>query len=990
MFGKLFLLSLLYLAQARPDDRRYEPSDLCPSQGHWLLPHEYDCTLFYYCEYGLKWIEPRMCAPGSEFSAELQVCIHPVLANCTLPGPPTEGPATEETIAPTAGSTTTIVVPTTYAPTTSAPTTLEVVTTTSAPITTASPNITTEAPVTTALPNITTEAPVTTVLPNITTEAPVTTALPNITTEAPVTTALPNITTEAPVTTALPNITTEAPVSTALPNITTEAPVTTALPNITTEAPVTTALPNITTEAPVSTALPNITTESPVTTALPNITTETPVTTALPNTTTEAPVTTALPNITTEAPVTTALPNITTEAPVTTALPNITTEAPVTTALPNITTEAPVTTALPNITTEAPVTTALPNITTEAPVTTALPNITTEAPVTTALPNITTEAPVTTALPNITTEAPVTTALPNITTTEAPTTTAAPTTQAPVTTSAPTTTTEAVPTSSTEQAPVELLPNGCPADFHVHQLLPHESDCTKFYYCIFGELVERSCGEGTAFNPTLQVCDHPDNVGCAVSNPGGSGENNEDSSEEDSVEWLENGCPADSTNVNQLLPHEDCGKFYQCVHGNKIELLCPAGLHFSVSENRCEYPAIAGCESGNGGGESGGNGGNSGEDNGNGGEDGGNGENGGEDGGEDGGNGAGEVETLPNGCPANYTIEQLLPSADCSKYYQCVHGNKVERPCAEGLHFSVAQNQCDYPQYAGCESGNGNGEDNGSGDGDGDIDVGTLPNGCPVDYTIEQLLPSADCSKYYQCVHGNKVERPCAEGLHFSVAQNQCDYPEFAGCESGSGDGNGEVGGNGGDDGDNGSGEIETLPNGCPADFTVEQLLPSADCGKFYQCVHGNKVERPCPSGLHFSVEKQECDYPTFAGCESGNGEDGNGGSGEDNGNGGEDGENGGNSDENGGSSGENGENSGEDGRDDRCQKACNIPPWSHRDCDKYWRCDGVNAALVTCSEGLHFNVDTLTCDLISNANCVQSLRRSNGPFIQIFNARLR
>ncbi|XP_061726215.1 uncharacterized protein LOC133531840, partial [Cydia pomonella] len=79
---------------------------------------------------------------------------------------------------------------------------------------------------------------------------------------------------------------------------------------------------------------------------------------------------------------------------------------------------------------------------------------------------------------------------------EETTTTAAPETDA--------TTPEPI-TLPTEAPEIELLPNGCPADFDVHQLLPHENDCTKFYYCVFGEKVERDCSPGTHFNPSLQV-----------------------------------------------------------------------------------------------------------------------------------------------------------------------------------------------------------------------------------------------------------------------------------------------------------------------------------------------------------------------------------------------------------------------------------------------------------------------------------------------------
>ncbi|XP_049882501.1 mucin-22-like isoform X4 [Pectinophora gossypiella] len=58
------------------------------------------------------------------------------------------------------------------------------------------------------------------------------------------------------------------------------------------------------------------------------------------------------------------------------------------------------------------------------------------------------------------------------------------------------------------------LPNGCPEDPHIHLLLPHETDCTKFYYCVHGEKHLRQCSGGLYFDPVYQVCNWPQNVDC--------------------------------------------------------------------------------------------------------------------------------------------------------------------------------------------------------------------------------------------------------------------------------------------------------------------------------------------------------------------------------------------------------------------------------------------------------------------------------------------
>lgn len=51
----------------------------------------------------------------------------------------------------------------------------------------------------------------------------------------------------------------------------------------------------------------------------------------------------------------------------------------------------------------------------------------------------------------------------------------------------------------------DWLENGCPSNFSVHWLLPHEEDCSKFYYCVFGKKEERTCAPGTYFDYKIQV-----------------------------------------------------------------------------------------------------------------------------------------------------------------------------------------------------------------------------------------------------------------------------------------------------------------------------------------------------------------------------------------------------------------------------------------------------------------------------------------------------
>ncbi|KAI5651373.1 hypothetical protein NE865_00617 [Phthorimaea operculella] len=93
------------------------------------------------------------------------------------------------------------------------------------------------------------------------------------------------------------------------------------------------------------------------------------------------------------------------------------------------------------------------------------------------------------------------------------------------------------------------LKNGCPVDPHIHWLLPQESECNLFYYCVWGRKELRECSASLHFNKVLQ--------------------------------FLKNSCLVDP-HIHWLLPHEsECNLFYYCVWGRKELRECSASLHFN-------------------------------------------------------------------------------------------------------------------------------------------------------------------------------------------------------------------------------------------------------------------------------------------------------------------------------------------------------------------------------------------------------------------------
>ncbi|XP_050563751.1 integumentary mucin A.1-like [Spodoptera frugiperda] len=189
----------------------------------------------------------------------------------------------------------------------------------------------------------------------------------------------------------------------------------------------------------------------------------------------------------------------------TTITPPPTTESTTTSTTTTTTTPPPTTTSTTTTTTTPPPTTTSTTTTTTTPPPTTTSTTTTTT--TTTPPPTTTSTTTTTT----TTPPPTTTSTTSTTTTPPPTTTSTTTTTPCPTTPSTTTTTTTTPPI---EIPDEFLPNGCPVNPRIHWLLPHETDCNAFYYCVWGELVLRHCPPTLHFNRKIQVCDWPWAAGC--------------------------------------------------------------------------------------------------------------------------------------------------------------------------------------------------------------------------------------------------------------------------------------------------------------------------------------------------------------------------------------------------------------------------------------------------------------------------------------------
>ncbi|KAK7873464.1 hypothetical protein R5R35_011812 [Gryllus longicercus] len=95
------------------------------------------------------------------------------------------------------------------------------------------------------------------------------------------------------------------------------------------------------------------------------------------------------------------------------------------------------------------------------------------------------------------------------TTTRRPATTST-TTRRPGTTG--TTTTTRRPGTTSTSAPGGGGGGGAVSCSGGAAFVPHPTDCSKYYQCSYGKPTEEQCLPGTVFNPTLNICDWPENV----------------------------------------------------------------------------------------------------------------------------------------------------------------------------------------------------------------------------------------------------------------------------------------------------------------------------------------------------------------------------------------------------------------------------------------------------------------------------------------------
>merc|ERR1712142_1432214 len=103
-------------------------------------------------------------------------------------------------------------------------------------------------------------------------------------------------------------------------------------------------------------------------------------------------------------------------------------------------------------------------------------------------------------------------------------------------------------------------------------------DCSGFYQCSNGYKTRQDCAEGTVFNPTLSVCDWPQNV------PGCGGNASAPTNPPATQKPFDDSCVDGEGKPISGLPSQivgDCSGFYQCSNGYRTQQQCPEGTVFN-------------------------------------------------------------------------------------------------------------------------------------------------------------------------------------------------------------------------------------------------------------------------------------------------------------------------------------------------------------------------------------------------------------------------
>lgn len=198
--------------------------------------------------------------------------------------------------------------------------------------------------------------------------------------------------------------------------------------------------------------------------------------------------------------------------------------------------------------------------------------------------------------------------------------------------------------------------------------------------------------------------------------------------------------------------------------------------------------------------------------------------------------------------PCKNITNGLLPyENDCNYFIYCLNGIKTIQRCQVGQIFDVNQLKCVLGNPETCEIFTTT---------TSTISSSISPPECPlIDDPLNPVFHPHpyDCDKYFLCFNGTAYERECHYGLHWSVENEWCDYPENVNCNA-----------------------TSTTPSPTPP-FCDDWILCPRNgfgflpnfylCHRYFECIMAVRHMRTCPEGEIFDVISLSCQDSSAALC---------------------------------------------------------------------------------------------------------------------------
>ncbi|XP_049875056.1 chondroitin proteoglycan 2-like [Pectinophora gossypiella] len=413
----------------------------------------------------------------------------------------------------------------------------------------------------------------------------------------------------------------------------------------------------------------------------------------------------------------------------------------------------------------------------------------------------------------------------------------------------------------------------------------------------------------------------------------------------------------------QLIPHEECNKFYKCSERAAVTITCPVNLLYNSDFEICDWPENVECgsrtiENNKPG-----------------------------DGNEN--NPPAEtdkpsINTDPSQavdiCAAAGSDGILIAHKDCDKFYKCSEGKPVAINCPLNLLYNSEKEYCDWPENVKCEAPKDQDKDKPvveeTKNPPGNADPSQAEKICAQADSDGVLIAHKDCHKFYKCSEGKAVTLSCPINLLYNPEMEYCDWPDNVQC---------------------GSKivnkkkiqyvavyklPVKPLSNSDPSQAQAicaklesdGTLVAHEDCSKFYKCSEQKPVAQSCPLDLLYNPEKEYCDWPANVECkqlelqpETQPEEDKN-------------------------------EDKNEEITDNENKPAGNIDPTlapeicavsgsdgilvAHEDCDKFYKCSKGKPVAMSCGPNLLYNAEKEYCDWPQNVKCKVDVTH------EVFNAK--